>query len=86
MGFVGANGAGKTTTMRIMATLDTPTYGHVLIDGYDVINYPSEVRMRVGWMPDYYGTYSKTSVVEYLDFFCRAYRYVGAERKRRVFG
>ena len=35
-GFVGPNGAGKTTTMRIMATLDEPTAGDVLLDGRSV--------------------------------------------------
>ena len=26
-GYIGPNGAGKTTSMRILATLDLPTYG-----------------------------------------------------------
>ena len=43
LGFIGANGAGKTTTMRIMATLDVPDAGHVVIDGHDVMNEPEEV-------------------------------------------
>lgn len=83
-GFVGANGAGKTTTMRILATLDTPTSGTAEILGLDVMDRPAEVRRRLGWMPDEFGTYEHMTVAEYLDFFARAYGYRGAERSARV--
>src|SRR3954454_10971732 len=66
VGFIGANGAGKTTTMRIMATLDTPTFGTVEVSGHDIQNYPDRVRASVGWMPDRYGTYEHMTVLEYL--------------------
>lgn len=84
VGFIGANGAGKTTTMRIMATLDEPTSGTVVIDGYDVVNDPWAVRRLVGWMPDSFGTYRNMTVFEYLDFFARAYGFGKAERRSRV--
>lgn len=84
VGFVGANGAGKTTTMRILATLDYPTAGHAEICGLDVVERPAEVRRRIGWMPDHYGTYAYMTVTEYLDFFARALGYRGKERVDRV--
>ena len=84
VGFIGANGAGKTTTMRMMATLDLPSSGRIRICGYDVMNYPNEVRRKVGWMPDAYGTYNNTTVVEYLDFYGRAFGFKFPERKKRV--
>ena len=84
VGFIGANGAGKTTTMRMMATLELPTFGRISICGYDVVAYPNEVRKRVGWMPDSYGTYDNMTVEEYLDFYARAYGFKGEERERRV--
>jgi ABC-2 type transport system ATP-binding protein len=73
VGFIGANGAGKTTTMRIMATVDRPTAGTAEICGYDVLNFPHRVRTRIGWMPDNYGAYEHMTVLEYLDFYGRAY-------------
>ncbi len=34
-GFLGPNGAGKSTTMRMIAGLDEPTGGRVLVNGHD---------------------------------------------------
>ncbi len=34
-GFLGPNGAGKSTTMRMIAGLDEPTVGRVLVNGHD---------------------------------------------------
>jgi ABC-2 type transport system ATP-binding protein len=84
VGFIGANGAGKTTTMRIMATLDEPTSGSVLVDGRDVLEEPVAVRRLVGWMPDAYGSYPNMNVFEYLDFFARSYGFGRTERRARV--
>ncbi|MDZ4742168.1 MAG: ABC transporter ATP-binding protein [Verrucomicrobiota bacterium] len=84
VGFIGANGAGKTTTMRIMTTLDFPNGGMVKVSGFDTVNSPNEVRRRIGWMPDAFGTYENVTVWEYLDFFARAFGYKGADRQKRL--
>lgn len=84
LGFIGPNGAGKSTTMRILATLDVPTAGDVLLDGKSAIDHPDLVRPMLGYMPDRYGTYDDMTVREFLDFFARAYRLKGQERKSRV--
>ena len=83
-GYIGPNGAGKTTSMRILATLDLPTYGDALVDGFSVVNDPDRVRRRLGFMPDYFGTYPNVNCYEYLDFFARAYGLVGRERHQAV--
>ncbi len=79
-GYIGPNGAGKTTSMRILATLDLPTSGDALVDGFSVVNDPDRVRHRLGFMPDYFGTYANVNVREYLDFFARAYQLRGRKR------
>lgn len=84
LGFIGPNGAGKTTTMKILATLDTPTWGEVLLDGHSIVNEPDRARPLIGYMPDRYGTYEDMTVFEFLDFFARAYGLKGAERRSRV--
>jgi len=83
-GYIGPNGAGKTTSMRILATLDLPTYGEAFIDGLSVINDPELVRHRLGYMPDAYGTYRDVNCWEYLDFYARAYGLTGEQRLRRL--
>ena len=83
-GYIGPNGAGKTTSMRILATLDLPTYGDAFVDGFSVVNDPDRVRRRLGFMPDYFGTYPNVNCREYLDFFARAYGLVGPERTRAL--
>ena len=84
MGFIGPNGAGKTTAMRILATLDAPTAGDAFIGGYSVIDDPDQVRKLLGFMPDSFGKYPNMDVVEYLDFFARAYGFRGAARRDAV--
>lgn len=83
-GFVGANGAGKTTTMRILASLDYPTMGLAEICGINVVHHPEQVRRLIGWMPDHFGNYDHMTVLEYLDFYARAFGYSGKERRTRV--
>jgi ABC-2 type transport system ATP-binding protein len=84
LGFIGPNGAGKSTTMRIIATLDVPTSGEVLLDGRSVVERPDQARPLIGYMPDRYGTYEDMTVFEFLDFFARAYRLRGKARAARV--
>jgi len=83
-GYIGPNGAGKTTSMRVLATLDIPTWGDALVDGFSVVDDPDRVRRRLGYMPDAFGTYANVNVTDYLDFFARAYGLVGAERLRAL--
>ena len=83
-GYIGPNGAGKTTSMRILATLDEPTYGDAFVDGFSVIDDPDHVRRRLGFMPDYFGTYPNMNVAEYLDFFARAYGLRGQRRQSAI--
>ncbi len=83
-GYIGPNGAGKTTSMRILATLELPSFGDAFVDGFSVIDDPDRVRKRLGFMPDYFGIYPNVNVREYLDFFARAYGLRGAERTRAL--
>jgi len=79
-GFIGPNGAGKTTSMRILSTLELPSYGDAFVDGFSVINDPDLVRRRLGFMPDGFSMYPNMNCVEYLDFFARSYGLIGKDR------
>lgn len=80
IGFVGPNGAGKTTTMRVLATLDEPTDGDVLLDGVSVVQEPERARKLIGFVPDTLPTHRDMTVHEYLDFYARAYGLRGSRR------
>ena len=47
-GFLGPNGAGKSTTVRMLCTLLAPTGGRASVAGFDVVESPGEVRLRIG--------------------------------------
>lgn len=84
MGYIGPNGAGKTTSMRILATLDIPTAGDAFVQGFSVVDDPDQVRKVLGFMPDAFGRYPNMNVVEYLDFYARAYGFKGSKRRDAV--
>lgn len=82
--FVGPNGAGKTTTMRMIATLEEPTAGEVYVDGLSIYEHPYEIRRRIGYMPDHYGTYPDLTIRDYLEFYARAYGIDPSLRSNRI--
>jgi len=47
-GFLGPNGAGKSTTVRMLCTLLVPSAGTARVDGFDVVQQPKQVRLRIG--------------------------------------
>jgi len=79
-GFIGPNGAGKSSTIKVLATLLPPTRGRVAIDNLDVLRSQQRIRRRIGYMPDFFGTYEDLTVSEYLHFFAAAYRIGRRER------
>ena len=49
-GLLGPNGAGKTTTLSMLATLLPPTSGDAIINGFDVVKHPTQVRRCIGFV------------------------------------
>ena len=81
-GFIGPNGSGKTTTMRMIATLLNPDHGEAYVCGKSIYTNQEDIRRLVGFMPDFFGVYDDMTVIEYLEFFCAAYRIKSSERRR----
>ncbi len=68
-GLLGPNGAGKTTTLRMLYTLMTPDEGRVEVDGLDVRTHATEVRRRLGVLPDARGVYKRLTARENIAYF-----------------
>jgi ABC-2 type transport system ATP-binding protein len=68
-GLLGPNGAGKTTTLEIIETLKRPTEGTVIVDGYNVLESPDEVKKRIGIQLQASGFYPELNLVELLEMF-----------------
>ena len=83
-GFVGPNGAGKTTAMKILSTLMRPTQGDAFVDGVSVCREPQKARMKVGYMPDFFGVYDNLKAWEYLDFYAGCVGMDVKHRRRRI--
>lgn len=71
LGFLGPNGAGKTTTMRILTGFMPATSGIARICGYDVFDDPTQVKRRIGYLPESPPLYPEMTVREFLIFVAR---------------
>jgi ABC-2 type transport system ATP-binding protein len=83
-GLIGPNGAGKSSTIRVLATLQEPTYGDVFIGGLDAAEQPQRIHRILGYMPDMAPVYDDLTVWEFLDLFARAYFVDRRDRRRRI--
>jgi multiple sugar transport system ATP-binding protein len=68
---LGETGAGKTTTLRLIAGLDRPSEGRVLIDGQDVTDWGAAER-DVAIVLQQYSLYPRYTVRQNLEFPLRS--------------
>lgn len=66
-GLLGPNGAGKSSLMRTLATLQDVDSGSVTLGDIDVLHNKEAVREVLGYLPQEFGVYPRTSAVELLD-------------------
>lgn len=72
-GLLGPNGAGKTTLLRILATLLSPTSGHVRVGERDVACQPEVVRRMIGVVNGGMGLPTRLTGREVLRSFASLY-------------
>jgi ABC-type multidrug transport system ATPase subunit len=86
-GLLGPNGAGKSTLMRTIATLQAPDSGSIHFDGRDVLADHDGLRRQLGYLPQEFGVYPKTSALELLNHFAVLKGFTRrAERREMVEG
>ena len=66
-GLLGPNGAGKSSLMRTIATLQNADSGSIYLGNIDVLNDKVAVRKILGYLPQEFGVYPKTSAIDLLD-------------------
>ncbi|MFO0751927.1 MAG: ATP-binding cassette domain-containing protein [Thermodesulfovibrionales bacterium] len=70
-GFLGPNGAGKTTVMRMLHCFMPPTSGELRLFDMDVTRRPSEIKARIGVMPQESNLDPDLTVCENLIVYAR---------------
>jgi ABC-type multidrug transport system ATPase subunit len=81
-GLLGPNGAGKSSLMRTVATLQTPDTGRIELDGLDVLAEPDRLRRCLGYLPQEFGAYPRTSPQVMLEHIA-ALKGIGGRGERR---
>jgi ABC-2 type transport system ATP-binding protein len=84
-GLLGPNGAGKSSLMRTLATLQDADNGTVTLGDIDVLNNKEAVRKVLGYLPQEFGVYPRTSAIDLLDHLALLKGFNNtAERKEMV--
>ena len=83
-GFLGPNGAGKTTTINMLTTLLLPTSGTAKVNGYDILEDPTEVRRSIGIVPQEIVLENDLTARENLEFHAELYRVPKKEARERI--
>jgi ABC-2 type transport system ATP-binding protein len=65
-GLLGPNGAGKSTLMRTIATLQEADAGSIMLGDIDVLREKDRVRRILGYLPQEFGVYPRTSALDLL--------------------
>ncbi len=84
LGVLGPNGAGKTTAVRILTTLSKPDAGTATVAGFDVVQQPQQVRLRIGVTGQYSAVDELLTGRENLEMVGRLARLPGTVSKTRA--
>ena len=69
LGLLGPNGVGKSTIFNLITGLLKPTYGSIILNNENVLNYPIAERattFKIGYVPQYGGYFHDLTLIENL--------------------
>ncbi len=72
-GLLGPNGAGKTTALRILSTVLKPTDGTAIVNGFNVMEQPDQVRRQIGFVSTNTAIYDRMTAWELVQYFGQLY-------------
>lgn len=65
-GLLGPNGAGKSSLMKTIVGLQKPDSGSIEFNGIDVVNNPLSIQKHLGFLPQDFGVYPKSTAIQLL--------------------
>jgi ABC-2 type transport system ATP-binding protein len=83
-GLLGPNGAGKSSLMRTLATLQDVDSGSVTLGDIDVLNDKEAVRKVLGYLPQEFGVYPRTSAIDLLDYLALLKGFENATDRKQI--
>src|SRR5262245_16185139 len=83
-GLLGPNGAGKSTLMRTVATLQQPDRGTISFNGINVLKDKTALRRTLGYLPQEFGAYPRTSALAMLKHLAALKGIHGSQRQQIV--
>ena len=83
-GLLGPNGAGKSTLMRTIATLQQPDCGSIKFNGIDVLRDKTALRRTLGYLPQEFGVYPRTSALAMLKHLAALKGIHGSQQRQVV--
>jgi ABC-2 type transport system ATP-binding protein len=83
-GLLGPNGAGKSTLMRTVATLQQPDCGGITFNGIDILQDKISLRRKLGYLPQEFGTYPRTSALAMLKHLAALKGIHGSQQRQAV--
>jgi ABC-2 type transport system ATP-binding protein len=84
LGLLGPNGAGKSTTISMISTLLKPDHGNVYYSGTDIVEKPSAIQEKLGYVPQEIALYLNMSGYENLKFWGSVYGLRGKALKKSI--
>lgn len=83
-GLLGPNGAGKSTTMNMICSLIKPTSGSIEIFGLDAKKNMSDIKSRIGYIPQELAIHGNLKAWENVELFTSLYGIKGKNLKNAV--
>jgi ABC-2 type transport system ATP-binding protein len=83
-GLLGPNGAGKSSLMRTIATLQQPDRGSITFNGIDILQDKTALRRTLGYLPQEFGAYPRTSALAMLKHLAALKGIHGSQRQQVV--
>jgi len=83
-GLLGPNGAGKSSLMRTIATLQQPDCGSIKFNGIDILQDKTALRRTLGYLPQEFGAYPRTSALTMLKYLAALKGIHGSQQQQVV--